>query len=187
MECGGCNAYTSSVLAAVRDGRPCPYCGLSAGAILEIAGVRRRKADEGLKERLETVVVERDRAIAEAGRLRKMLTAVRSAVGCELYYKPHDADSSDLVGLELTERRRASRLFVWVEPGRKHRQAASVAIAPDQEAALQLLLRHVDSDEHVALGAVEPLVFELSGDAEVQSHYQWRRLSSPESSPGDSD
>ena len=90
MECPGCGAYTSSVLAKVNDGEPCPYCGLSAGAILEIGSVRRRKADEDLKEQLEKALIERDRAVTEAAKLGRVLYAVRRAVGCEKPYAPHE-------------------------------------------------------------------------------------------------
>lgn len=33
LSCPGCYAYTSEVLQAVRDGEPCPYCGIPASAI----------------------------------------------------------------------------------------------------------------------------------------------------------
>ena len=90
MECPGCGSYTSSVLSKVQQGESCPYCGLSADAIGEIHAVRRKKADEDLKDRLEKALVERDRAVAEAAKLGRVLYAVRSAVGCEKPYAPHE-------------------------------------------------------------------------------------------------
>jgi len=90
MECPGCNSYTSSVLAKVQQGEPCPRCGLSADAILEIGSVRRRKADEALKQQLEKALIERDRAVTEAAKLGRVLYAVRRAVGCEKPYAPHE-------------------------------------------------------------------------------------------------
>ena len=90
MECPGCGSYTSSVLAKVEQGEPCPYCGLSADAIEEIRGVRRKKADEDLKGRLEKALVERDRAVTEAAKLEQVLYAVRRAVGCQKPYAPHE-------------------------------------------------------------------------------------------------
>ena len=90
MECPGCGAYSSSVLIKVSDGEPCPFCGLSADAILEISSVRRVKADEALRQQLEKVLVERDRAVTEAAKLRNALYNVRSAVGCEKPYAPHE-------------------------------------------------------------------------------------------------
>ena len=90
MECPGCGSYTSSVLAKVEQGEPCPYCGLSADAIGEIRSVRRKRADEDLKGRLEKALVERDRAVTEAAKLRSALYNVRSAVGCEKPYAPHE-------------------------------------------------------------------------------------------------
>lgn len=90
MTCPGCGAHTSSVLLSAEDGEACPYCGLSAGAIWEIDAVRRKKADEDLKERLEKALVERDRAVTEAAAIRQVLQGVRSAIGCEYPYSPHD-------------------------------------------------------------------------------------------------
>jgi hypothetical protein len=83
MECPGCGAVSSSVLLKVADGEPCPYCGLSAAAVLEIAGVRRKQADEELKERLERALIDLDRAQAEAAKLRAVVSSARSALGCE--------------------------------------------------------------------------------------------------------
>jgi hypothetical protein len=90
LECPGCNAVSSSVLNAAGNGEPCPFCGLSAPAIFEILGIRRKKADADLKERLEKALVERDRAVTEASALRRVLSEVRHAAGCEYPYKPHD-------------------------------------------------------------------------------------------------
>ena len=90
IECPGCGSYTSSVLAKVEQGEPCPYCGLSADAIEEIRAVRRKKADEDLKGRLEKALVERDRAVTEAAKLERVLYAVRRAVGCQKPYAPHE-------------------------------------------------------------------------------------------------
>jgi|HubBroStandDraft_2_1064218.scaffolds.fasta_scaffold317797_2 hypothetical protein len=93
MECPGCGAYSSSVLIPVRDGQPCPFCGLSAAAISEIQGVRRARADEALRKRLEAALIERDRARTEAEIATRMLEAARSALGCEYPYAPHDASA----------------------------------------------------------------------------------------------
>jgi hypothetical protein len=65
MTCPGCGTHTSSVLAAFEEGRPCPNCGLSAEAALEIQAVRLKRADEELKTRLETAIKERDEAQRE--------------------------------------------------------------------------------------------------------------------------
>jgi hypothetical protein len=67
----------------VTDGEPCPGCGLSADAILEINGVRRKQADEELKRRLETALLECAQSAAEASELRRTLQAVCHAIGCE--------------------------------------------------------------------------------------------------------
>ena len=91
MTCPGCNAYTSSVLIKVQEGEPCPYCGLSAEAIMEINGVRRRQADENLKARLETALIERGRALAEAAKHKRAVESARHALGCQYPYAPHTA------------------------------------------------------------------------------------------------
>lgn len=83
MECPGCQAVSSSVLIRVTNGEPCPFCGLSAGAVLEIGGVRRKQADEKLKERLEKALVERDQARREAAALRGQVADARRALGCD--------------------------------------------------------------------------------------------------------
>jgi hypothetical protein len=90
MECPGCGAYSSSVLIKVSDDEPCPFCGLSAHAILEISAVRRKKADETLKQQLEKALIERDRAVTEAAKLNRVLYSVRRAIGCEKPYAPHE-------------------------------------------------------------------------------------------------
>jgi hypothetical protein len=89
MECPGCNGVSSSVLISVMNGEPCPFCGLSAGAVLEISGVRRKQADEELKERLAKALAELDRVKAEAARLRGQVASARRALGCEHPSAPH--------------------------------------------------------------------------------------------------
>jgi hypothetical protein len=91
MECPGCGAVSSSVLIRVTNGDPCPFCGLSAHAVLEIGGVRRRQADEQLKEQLAEALVELDRVKSEAEKLRRQVAAARQALGCEYPHAPHDA------------------------------------------------------------------------------------------------
>lgn len=73
MECPGCTSYTSSVLAAVRDGYPCPYCGLSALTIEEVNAVREYRANEELKEAMAAALIRAERAEAERDELRSRL------------------------------------------------------------------------------------------------------------------
>lgn len=80
MICPGCDGYTSSILMAVRDGQPCPYCGLSASAITEIDALQQNRADEELKARLEAAIKDRDAAQAKAARLERQLARITSAV-----------------------------------------------------------------------------------------------------------
>lgn len=78
--CPGCDAYTSSVLQAFRDGERCPYCGLSAGAANEILAVQEKRADEELKEQLADAIKRREDAERKAARLERQLAAVRRAL-----------------------------------------------------------------------------------------------------------
>lgn len=84
MTCPACNSHTSSVLAAFEEGRPCPNCGLSSEAALEIAGVRQRRADEDLKARLETAIKERDAAQRELRLVKARLERITELVGSPL-------------------------------------------------------------------------------------------------------
>lgn len=83
MECPGCGAVSSSVLIRITNGDPCPFCDLSAGAVLEIGRVRRKQADEELKERLAKALTELDRVKAESAKLRGQVASARQALGCE--------------------------------------------------------------------------------------------------------
>lgn len=54
MECAGCGSWTNSVGLAMRDGEPCPYCGLSAEVQIAVSAARERNADQSLiDERVE--------------------------------------------------------------------------------------------------------------------------------------
>lgn len=92
MTCPGCGAHTSTVLARVREGEPCPNCGLSAEAIIEVTQVRQRAADEELKGRLSTALIERDRAVTEAARLRAAAESARDALDRALKGEGGDPD-----------------------------------------------------------------------------------------------
>ncbi len=81
MTCPACNAHTSSVFAAFEEGRPCPNCGLSAEAALEIDGVRQRRADEQLKAQAETAIKERDAAQRELRLVKARLERITNLVG----------------------------------------------------------------------------------------------------------
>lgn len=81
MTCPACNAHTSSALAAFEEGRPCPNCGLSAEAALEILTVRQRQADEELKGKLEAAIKERDAAQRELRLVKARLERITNLVG----------------------------------------------------------------------------------------------------------
>src|SRR5438874_1990250 len=60
MTCPGCNAYLSSVRMAFEEGEPCPECGLSASAAIEVEAVRARRGDEKLQEQLAAALIRAD-------------------------------------------------------------------------------------------------------------------------------
>lgn len=78
--CPGCNTYTSSVLEAWQMDEPCPKCGLSAEAISEVRGVRRRLADEALKTQCEHALIRADRAETRLRKLELALEYIRAAL-----------------------------------------------------------------------------------------------------------
>jgi hypothetical protein len=59
-------------------GEPCPYCGLSAQAALEVAMVRDRRGDEQLKEQLSEAIVRTSRAEELNGQLLGFARSVRA-------------------------------------------------------------------------------------------------------------
>lgn len=80
MLCPGCDSYTSSVLAAVSGGRPCPYCGLSAEVVLKVEAVRLTKADEALKAKCEEALKRADEAERAVQMLRGVLRNIWNAM-----------------------------------------------------------------------------------------------------------
>ncbi len=78
--CPGCDAETSSVWLAYRDGRACPHCGLSAESILELTTVRKRHADSEFLKEYEQAVKRVGRLEAENAGLRKALGEIQDAV-----------------------------------------------------------------------------------------------------------
>lgn len=82
MECFGCGSETSSVLWAWEHAEPCPYCGLSAEAGLEILAIKASRANAELRDRAADLVKELDewkrKARAAEGALAKIRTTVDS-------------------------------------------------------------------------------------------------------------
>jgi hypothetical protein len=87
--CPGCDAHTSSVLRAMEEDSPCPYCGLSAAAMVEIEAVRESRANDDLKEKYRLLMVEHDKLRARcerlADRLGQVMDAVESVDRADLY------------------------------------------------------------------------------------------------------
>lgn len=86
--CPGCDAYTSAVAEAIAEELACPYCGLSAGAIIEVLSARRRKADADLTARYERAVIDLDQSKREVMRLQDVIGRIRYALGPELEQQP---------------------------------------------------------------------------------------------------
>ena len=80
LTCPGCDAHTSSVLMAAANGEPCPYCGLSNAAMVEISMVRRSKADDKLKARVEELLKANSRLERENEDLRMFRIEVADAM-----------------------------------------------------------------------------------------------------------
>ena len=62
--CPACDAHTSAIGAAFRDGEPCPYCGLPAEAAAAFDRAVTRGADEDMAQR--AAQAEQRAAVAEA-------------------------------------------------------------------------------------------------------------------------
>jgi hypothetical protein len=87
MTCPACDSHTSSVLAAYREGGPCPVCGLSAAAGAEILRIQDVRADEALKAELAEALKRADRAESERDKLARKLDRVSKAVNDALAYE----------------------------------------------------------------------------------------------------
>jgi tRNA C32,U32 (ribose-2'-O)-methylase TrmJ len=77
MTCPVCDSHTSSVRRAVLDGEPCPYCGASADLIAQVNDLRARNVEESLVVQLTELRSRAEKAEAEVGRLRGVLSSVR--------------------------------------------------------------------------------------------------------------
>lgn len=74
--CPGCDAWTSAVGAAFRDGLPCPYCGLPADAAHAIDVARDRKVADDILERVAAAEI---RAAAAERRVADLEQAIDKA------------------------------------------------------------------------------------------------------------
>lgn len=83
MYCPGCNSSLSAILFAVREGRPCPNCGLSAEAIMEVNSLKDSRADEQLQAKISLMIIEEDKLRRELAWCREQLTKIRDSVNRE--------------------------------------------------------------------------------------------------------
>lgn len=92
LSCPGCGSHSSAIYRAVKDDGPCPHCGLSAAAILEVLGARERGANAELTARYEAAVIRADKAEDEATNLRKQLDDIRTAANLDpaSYRSPYE-------------------------------------------------------------------------------------------------
>jgi hypothetical protein len=78
--CPGCDSQTSTIKGAWERGEGCPYCGLSSGAMTEVAAARYRHGETVLTERLAELLKRAEKAETEAGDLRRKLQTITNAI-----------------------------------------------------------------------------------------------------------
>lgn len=83
MECPVCRSYSSSVLAAVVQGDPCPSCGTPANVILDVERLRTERGDAELKAKVEELMIELGKVTADRDRLARIVEGVRCALDDE--------------------------------------------------------------------------------------------------------
>jgi hypothetical protein len=75
--------YSSSVLIAFSEDRPCPCCALSIDATAEILSIQRTRADDALKVRLTEEIKARAAAELKVRQLEDRLRFIRQAVDAD--------------------------------------------------------------------------------------------------------
>ena len=88
MTCPSCDSHTSGILAAYRDGQPCPVCGLSPEATAQIEAIQDSRANDAAKQIAEDAIKRADKAEREASLLRTRLHKVEDAVQSALKWEP---------------------------------------------------------------------------------------------------
>ena len=77
IECPGCGNYLSDILAAFRDGSPCPRCNLPAETARQVLEARRRGADEELEQKYTDALRRALGAERERDELRERMREIR--------------------------------------------------------------------------------------------------------------
>lgn len=92
--CPGCDSETSGVLIALRDGEPCPYCGLPAETIVAVTMTRQRYKESELRTEHEATLIRLARAEEHARKLEQFLRDISDPaqewaayVASEHYYR----------------------------------------------------------------------------------------------------
>lgn len=87
--CPGCDAHSSSVYRAIREGGNCPHCGLSHAALAEVLAARERGANAELTAKYEQAVIRADHAEQQAALLAVQLDRIRELAN----RKPEDFEA----------------------------------------------------------------------------------------------
>lgn len=82
-QCPACLSWTSGVLAAFRDGLPCPYCGLPADAAANFARAQEVGVEKAIVERAIAAEMRAVKAEARVVELTEILARVREVVSDE--------------------------------------------------------------------------------------------------------
>lgn len=93
--CPGCEAWTSSVGLAFRQGEPCPYCGLPAEAARLIDEAQERNVSAKLTQRLIEAEKRAAKAEGAAAELRSLLASIHNRLhdAYEKHILNRDGDS----------------------------------------------------------------------------------------------
>jgi len=77
ITCPGCENHLSSILAAFREGAPCPSCGLPAEAARMVLDAQRKGADETLRQAFADALKRAQEAERERDDLRERMRDIR--------------------------------------------------------------------------------------------------------------
>jgi hypothetical protein len=79
ITCPGCGNHLSAILAAFREGAPCPNCGLPAEAARLVLDAQRKGADETLRQACTDALKRALEAERERDDLRDRMREIREA------------------------------------------------------------------------------------------------------------
>lgn len=85
IECPGCGNYLSDILAAFRDGSPCPRCDLPAETARQVLEARRAGADKELERKCRDALKRAQEAERERDDLRERMREIREVANRPWY------------------------------------------------------------------------------------------------------